>query len=522
MATPGDLENGPKETGVIAPAGTTSTDSELPLPVAPHPHHHDPGVWRNPLFRRRGQHETFAGLTPEEAQEKHERRLRKGAQPKPARFNPVKATKITIRSTSTLSSWSNILFPAIPAGIAMWYTSRDTHPLAVFILNFIAMVPSGNLLAFASGELQAKLPKTIGATLEILTGAVVELIVCLILLIDKQYDVVRAALLGSMLANLLLVTGACFLVGGIAYREQDIAEYVTEVSGAALLVSAVGVILPSQFYQAIYTRADIGEHDASLRVVDVSRIVSIGLLIAYFCFLFFQLKTHSTTFHHVLEQAEKADADGHKERYRRKLSLLEAIFLTLVGLTLVSFCAYFMVQEIPYIVETRHISDPFMGLILVPLIEKAAEHLTALDEAWDRQMDLALSHCLGATVQTALLVSPIVVIVGWAKGLNMDLNFEYFMAFSLLLSVLVVGNFIRDRKTNWLEGSFLLMVYFVVAVAAYYYPNPEGHGAKVDSGEGESHGAAVSEESHGSETTTALLEAATTVAVEHIKRIVMG
>ncbi|KAF3289463.1 hypothetical protein TWF970_003241 [Orbilia oligospora] len=491
MATPGDLENGPKEPEVTAP--TVSTESELPLPVAPRSsQHHDPGLWRNPLFRRRGQHETFAGLTPEEAQEKHERRLRKGAQPKPARFNPVKATKITIKSTSTLSSWSNILFPAIPAGIVMWYTSRDTHPLAVFILNFIAMVPSGNLLAFASGELQAKLPKTIGATLEIFTGAVVELIVCLILLIDKQYDVVRAALLGSMLANLLLVTGACFLVGGIAYREQDIAEYVTEVSGAALLVSAVGVILPSQFYQAIYTRADIGEHDASLRVVDVSRI------------------------------AEKADADGHKERYRRKLSLLEAIFLTLVGLTFVSFCAYFMVQEIPYIVETRHISDPFMGLILVPLIEKAAEHLTALDEAWDRQMDLALSHCLGATVQTALLVSPIVVIVGWAKGLNMDLNFEYFMAFSLLLSVLVVGNFIRDRKTNWLEGSFLLMVYFIVAVAAFYYPNPEGHGAKVDSGEGESHGASVGEESHGSETTSALLEAATSATVEHVKRIIMG
>src|SRR4051812_14348897 len=82
------------------------------------------------------------------------------------------------------------------------------------------------------------------------------------------------------------------------------------------------------------------------------------------------------------------------------------------------------------------------------------------DEQSTEQMDLALSHALGATIQTALLVSPLVVIVGWIAGLNMDLNFEYFMAFSLLLAVLVVGNFVRDRKTNWLEGSFLLMVYF--------------------------------------------------------------
>ncbi|KAK6341414.1 hypothetical protein TWF696_008490 [Orbilia brochopaga] len=516
MSTAVDLENG---AGAEAqPAAPPTAHSE---PVAATRHHTDPHAWKNPIFRRKKHEDTFVGLTPEEAQEKHERQLAKGVPPKHHRFNPLKAARVTWKSTSTLSSWSNILFPAVPAGIALWYTSRDTHPLAVFILNFIGMVPSGNLLAFASGELQSKLPKIFGATLEILTGAVVELIICIILLFDKQFDVVRAALLGSMLANLLLITGACFLVGGIAYREQELAEYVTEVSGAALLVSAVGVLLPSQFYQAVYPRPDIQEHDASLRVLHVSRIVSIGLLIAYACFLFFQLKTHSTTFYHVLEKAEDADADGHKEQYRRKLSLLEAIFLTLVGLTFVSFCAYFMVQEIPYIVRTRGISDPFMGLILVPLIEKAAEHLSALDEAWDKQMDLALSHCLGATIQTALLVSPIVVIVGWAADLNMDLNFEYFMAFSLLLAVLVVGNFVRDRKTNWLEGSFLLMVYYVVAVAAFYYPNPAEEGEKVDTGVGEGTGHAEGGE-HASGTTAALAEAATEAAVEHVKRLIMG
>ncbi|KAF3937841.1 hypothetical protein ABW19_dt0207267 [Dactylella cylindrospora] len=518
MSAPADLE-----TGIADPASQPvhkdSTQSEPDIHNESHRQPTDPGVWKRQAFRRNGR-DTFAGLTPEQQREKHQRKLAKGLPPKHHRFNPVKATKITAKSTSTLSSWSNILFPAIPIGIALWYTRRDEWPLAVFITNYIAMIPSGNLLAFASGELQAKMPKTIGATVEILTGAVVEVIVCMILLFDDQYDVVRAALLGSMLANLLLVTGTCFLAGGIAYREQDLAEYVTEVSGAALLVSAVGVLLPSQFYQAVYPREDVGPYEAAIKVVHVSRIVSIGLLIAYACFLFFQLKTHSTTFHHVLDSAEKADADRNQERYRRKLSLLEAGFLTLVGLAFVSFCAYFLVQEIPYIVEHRGISDPFMGLILVPLIEKAAEHITAIDEAWDNQMDLALSHCLGATIQTALLVSPLVVIVGWIAGRGMDLNFEYFMAFSLLLAVLVVGNFVRDRKTNWLEGSFLLMVYFVVAVAAFYYPNPlhdradsGGHGSESETAtEGEDHGTS----------TSAALEAATEVAVEHIKRMIMG
>ena len=67
----------------------------------------------------------------------------------------------------------------------------------------------------------------------------------------------------------------------------------------------------------------------------------------------------------------------------------------------------------------RGISDAFMGLILVPLVEKAAEHLTAVDEAWDNQMNFAVAHVLGATIQTALFNSSLVVIVGWGLKKNM-------------------------------------------------------------------------------------------------------
>ena len=67
-----------------------------------------------------------------------------------------------------------------------------------------------------------------------------------------------------------------------------------------------------------------------------------------------------------------------------------------------------------------------MGLILVPIVEKAAEHLTAMDEAWDNQMNFALSHVLGATIQTALFNAPLTIIVAWGLHKPMDLNFELF------------------------------------------------------------------------------------------------
>ena len=55
----------------------------------------------------------------------------------------------------------------------------------------------------------------------------------------------------------------------------------------------------------------------------------------------------------------------------------------------------------------------------------------------------------------------------------MDLNFEIFMIALLVLSILVVGNFLRDGASNWLEGFLLVVVYGIVAVASWYYPNPD-------------------------------------------------
>jgi Ca2+:H+ antiporter len=75
----------------------------------------------------------------------------------------------------------------------------------------------------------------------------------------------------------------------------------------------------------------------------------------------------------------------------------------------------------------------------------------------DGMINVALYHCLGPSIQTALFNGPLVVIVGWAMGKPMDLNFEIFMIALLVLSILVVGNFLRDGESNWLEGALLVV-----------------------------------------------------------------
>lgn len=200
-------------------------------------------------------------------------------------------------------------------------------------------------------------------------------------------------------------------------------------------------------------------------------------MISYAIYVFFQIRTHESIYDTIFEEDNRKDKDKHRDARKDKLTFTECVFALAISIALVTIIAICLVDQIHYIVEDRHISDLFMGLILVPLVEKFAEHLTAIDEAWDNQMNMALSHVLGATVQTSLFNGPLAVIVAWGLGKSLDLNFQLFNVVVLILAILVVGNFLRDQKSNYLEGSLCVIVYVNIAVAAYYYPNPTKGGS---------------------------------------------
>lgn len=193
------------------------------------------------------------------------------------------------------------------------------------------------------------------------------------------------------------------------------------------------------------------------------------------------MSSHHNLISEVLEGDEANDRDRHRDLSKKKLTFTECLIALTVSLACVAMIATFLVLEIEYIVTEHGISDMFMGLILVPLVEKVAEHLTAVDEAWDNAANMALSHCLGASVQTALLNAPIAVIVGWGMStqnnpngthdIGMNLDFRSFEAIVLILAILVTGNFLRDGKSNYLEGSLCVLAYVIIAVCAWYYPN---------------------------------------------------
>ncbi|KAK4237937.1 Sodium/calcium exchanger protein-domain-containing protein [Achaetomium macrosporum] len=411
-------------------------------------------------------------------------------------FHPRHFVSVLWRSSSKVSMLVNVLWPFVPAAVVLHFVGNA--PLWTFATSYIGMVPAANLLGFAGQEFARKMPKVAGILIETTFGSIVEIILFVVLIANHVDDdagdsnsseegnlipVIQAAILGSILTNLLLCLGLCFFFGGIRHANQKFHAVVSEVGNGLLLVAAFGLLIPSAFYSALKTEAvpDVvlrPLHDKFTKgklqadVLQISRAASIALMCAFTLYIWFCASSQHSIFDEVIEMDEHRDADREEDLRKPKFTMTETVVALALSLVCVTLLLVFLVDEIEHVVRSG-VPDQFLGLILLPLVEKAAEHLTAIDEARDGMINVALYHCLGPSIQTALFNAPLVVIVAWAMGKPLDLNFEIFMIGLLVLSILVVGNFLRDGESNWLEGALLVVVYIIMAIACWYYPDPD-------------------------------------------------
>ncbi|KKA29303.1 hypothetical protein TD95_002379 [Thielaviopsis punctulata] len=384
-------------------------------------------------------------------------------------FNPAKFFMIVLRSTSRLSMLCNFLWPIVPVALAIRY-AFPTHHILIFALSYVAMIPCANLVGFSGTELARKLPHVFGVLVEVTLGSIVEIVLFMVLLSHDQFSVIKAAVLGSILATMLLCLGMCFIVGGAKRDEQGFSDAISETGSGLLLTAGVALSVPSIFTHSLSSSISDTE-DLEHRTLQISRAVSLCLIFAYIVYAYFQAHTHHGIFDAIFEDDEKQNENYHEDKHKPRLTLTEVLIALSVSLALVTLIAISLVKEIEPIVEDKGISDPFMGLIMVPLVEKFAEHLGAINEAYDNQMNFALSHVLGATIQTALFNGPLTIIVAWCLHKEMDLTFVVFDIAMLLLSIITVGGFLRDQKSNYLEGILCITLYISIAMAAFFYPN---------------------------------------------------
>lgn len=309
-------------------------------------------------------------------------------------IHPIHFFRILWTSTSDASRLCNVLWPTVPVALALRYTKSDLH-LVVFILNYLAMVPCANKIGFAGQEFARKIPKVAGVLIENTLGSVVELILFMVLLTRDQYPIIKSAVLGSILATMLLCLGLCFFAGGLRRGEQEFSDTVSEVGCGILLIafahsskqpsvpllilncSGLALIVPSAYYHAIAGASNITEEAIQDNVLHSSRVTSILLIIAYLIYIWFQMRTQQCIFGAILERDEEKDADKARDAAKSKLTLTECVIALVVSMTLVTLVAISLVEQIGYIIEERGITEAFMGLILVPLVESPVRYVNS-------------------------------------------------------------------------------------------------------------------------------------------------
>ena len=255
-------------------------------------------------------------------------------------------------------------------------------------------------------------------------------------------------MLGSILSNLLLVLGCCFLAGGWNKKEQSFNETVASTMSSLMAVASASLIIPATLYAVMSLQPNTDGKMREANILILSHGTAVILLVLYVLYLFFQLKTHAYMFDDEEGKAngdleangEDGDQANTKEPEQAKILSPWAAAVALVLITVcVAVCAEYLVDSIDSIVQTAHISKTFIGLILLPIVGNAAEHVTAVVVSFRNKMDLAIGVAIGSSMQIALLVTPFLVILGWIMGKDMTLHFETFETVVFFLSVLVVN-----------------------------------------------------------------------------------
>lgn len=364
------------------------------------------------------------------------------------------------------SSPVNYLLVFVPLGLFFGYAGLSTT--WVFVLNFLAIIPLASILAYATEELSVKAGSTLGGLLNATLGNAVELIVSVIALREGQIRIVQASMLGSLLSNLLLVLGFCFVFGGYNRVQQKFNQTAAQTMSSLLAISSASLLIPAAFKA---TLPDDGEDTiVDDKILALSRSTSIVLLVVYVLFLKFQLGTHRDLFEEQAEETEEI-LEHHHHDESQSLSIKASLLFLAITTVTVSVCADFLVGSIDDIVEKSGLSKTFIGLIVIPIVGNAAEHVTSVIVAMKDKMDLALSVAIGSSLQIALFVTPFMVLVGWMIDVPMTLNFSTFETVIMLVSVFLSNYLILDGESNWMEGSMSLAMYALVALAFFYYPD---------------------------------------------------
>ena len=335
---------------------------------------------------------------------------------------------------------------------------HSAHTL-LFVLAVLAIVPLAALLSHATEAVAERTGDAVGGLLNATLGNLTELIIAIAALHAGEYMLVKASIAGAIVTNAVFMLGACFLLGGLKYHEQDYNRAGGRLYSALLLMATIALLAPSAVADLDPTRGDG-------MAQKISVALAVLLIAGYALSLWFSLGTHKELFA-TAEHGEAAEATW-------PLGL--AIVTLLVVTVLVALVSEIFVESVQKAAETLGMSPAFVGFVIVAIVGAAAEMAVAFSAARKNRLDMSVSIALGSASQIALFVAPVLVLLSYAVGPTpMDLQFWPGAVKMMIIATVTAAFVTTSGRSAWFIGTLLLFIYVIFAMTLYMVP-PGSHG----------------------------------------------
>jgi len=332
----------------------------------------------------------------------------------------------------------------------------------VFFSSALSIIPIAKLIGEATENLAHYTGDTIGGLLNATFGNAPELIIAIVALHAGLHEMVLASLIGAILANLLMATGIAFFIGGIKYHNQEYNPVTIRMYNSMMFLAVCSMVIPSVFHRFFATEGDLYlENETSLNIM-----LAISLLLAYVFYLFFMIKTHPDLFRSV----ETTSGENSQEKHQpwSKGRAIAALVVASVG---AAFMSEILVGAAEGTGKELGMSSVFIGIIFVAVIGGAAESISAISMAAKNKVDLTISIALGSSIQIALFIAPLLVLLSFFIGPKpMFLNFNRAETGSLFMAVILATVIAGDGKSNWYKGIQMITLYLLLATLFYFIP----------------------------------------------------
>ncbi|MDE3229008.1 MAG: calcium/proton exchanger [Chloroflexota bacterium] len=386
--------------------------------------------------------------------------------------------------------WLYLLLIAVPGAVVS--DLLHAPPLATFILAALGIIPLAGMIGEATESLAERVGPLVGGLLNATFGNAAEFIIGVAALAAGLPDVVRAAIAGAIIANALFTLGSAMLAGGWRYGLQRFQSRNAGQYALMLAVAVAGLATPSLLATVGASLTTGGETVHGLALHEMSLVVAALLLVSYVAYLAFSVFGVRATRRIPYPNGELADAPadapasptrvpaphteepalasgfvGWQRRLRARGPAFDIVALV-VATALVAVVSELLAGAIEPLSHDLRLSPFFVGLIVLPLVGGAAEYGSALRSALADHMEAALAVAAGSSIQIALLIAPLLILVSPLVGAPLDLDFSQL---ELVIFGLVAGLFALislDGESTWLEGMQLCVFYLIVAVGAFF------------------------------------------------------